>query len=102
MIQRNPLELFIGKDSCSTQCADQFFAVDKECLVVVLRDHTVVVRKLAFDELGEEVNIAEHEAGLRLANFNQNFGVGIRQQLHELLNGLARKDGFDAAVKLDF
>lgn len=67
-----------------------------------LRDHTVVVWELAFDELGEEVNIAEHEAGLRLANFNQNFGVGIRQQLHELLNGLARKDGFDAAVKLDF
>ena len=39
---------------------------------------------------------------MRFADFHQNFGIRIGQQLHELLDCFTRQNGFDTAVKLNF
>ena len=70
------------------------FAIDLEDLVVVGRDHAVVIGEGAVDQLRGQRRLADRTADLGLAQRDLDLllGLALIDQLSELEHGLARHD----------
>ncbi|MPM16069.1 hypothetical protein SDC9_62443 [bioreactor metagenome] len=93
-IQAHALELVAGHDGRALQAGQQRCAAQRDAVLVVLGDHTVVVGELALDQLGDELHAAERELGLVVGELHLDGAVGVRQQALQFQHGLARQNHF--------
>src|SRR5438067_647615 len=62
------------------------------------RDHLLVIRELALDDLRDDVDIAEGKAHLVRSDRERYRLVAVPQELDQLDHGLARQDRLDRSV----
>src|SRR5688572_9691460 len=87
-------EFFVGKDRRAQQRLAQRLARRLQAVLVARGNYACVIRKLAVDQLGDEVDGAEAERGLGGADLNLDRRIAIGEKLAELQHGLARNDDF--------
>ena len=74
------------------QAALQGFAADRELARVVGGNHAREIRKLAFDQLGHQLDVAETETDLARRHVQRHRLVGVLEQALHFQHRLARHD----------
>src|SRR5438045_2300001 len=87
-------ELLVGKDRRTLQRLTQRLALGLELVLMRGGNDSRVVGKLAIDQLGDDLDRAEAEAGLRRREFDLHFLVAVGEELREFHHGLPRNNRF--------
>ena len=79
-VQAHALELVAGQDGGALQAGQQRHAAQRDDVLVVLRNHAVVVGELAFDQLGDELHAFKAELGLVVGKLHLDRAFFVAEQ----------------------
>ena len=91
-------DLFVREDRGAVERLRERAALQRDLVAMPRRDHLLVIRELALDDLRDDVDIAEGKAHLVRSDRERYRLVAIAQELDQLDHGLARQDRLDRSV----